>query len=142
MARLSHLAEPVLKGESDANPPLVIKRSQAQRRLKPDEVDELVTKYESGMSVKQLAEEFKINRGTVMDHLRRRGVETRRNVRKMDEEQVARLIQLYQSGLSLVDLGSSFEVNAETVRRELIRAGVSRRRSGKRSLATDDSESS
>ena len=120
MTRLSHLAEPVLNGEYDASPPLVIKRFQTQRRLKPGEVGELVAKYESGMRVRQLAVEFKINRGTVMDHLRRRGVRTRRNLRKLSDEQVRRLIKLYGSGLSLVELGSAFDVNAETIRRMLI----------------------
>ena len=129
--RLSHLAEPVLRGESEPSPPLVVKRFQAQRRLKPDEVDELATKYESGMSVRQLAKEFKINRGTVMEHLRRRGVQTRRNVRKLNEEQASHVIELYESGLSLVELGSRFEVNAETIRRLLIGHCVPRRSQGR-----------
>ncbi len=131
MASLSHLAEPVLKGVSDVSPPPVIKRTQAQRRLKPYEVDELVAKYEYGMSARQLAEETKIHRTTVMDHLRRRGVMIRRNIRKLNEEQVARLVELYESGSSLVELGYELGVNAETDRRMLIQRGVPRRSQGR-----------
>ncbi len=57
--------------------------------------------YASGLSVNELANQVKIHRTTVMTHLRRRGVRTRANVRKLDDAKAKRAAALYETGLSL-----------------------------------------
>lgn len=86
------------------------------------------------MGVQQLAKEIKIHRTTVMAHLRRRGVQARRNVRKLDDAQVKTAAERYeQDGLSLDDLAEVFGVTSETIRRQFIKAEVERRAPGRRS---------
>ena len=48
---------------------------QRQRRLQPDEIDQLVAAYQAGASTYGLADQFGITRHTVAAHLNRRGVE-------------------------------------------------------------------
>ena len=50
---------------------------QEQRRLKPDEADQLVREYVAGASMRRLAERWKISKHTVSAHLRRAGVPRR-----------------------------------------------------------------
>jgi hypothetical protein len=104
---------------------------QVQRRLKPTDVDALVTMYESGSSVPVVAEAFGLNRETVMLHLERRGVRRRANLRKLTDEDVRIAAGLYGEGASMLSLVSRFSVDATTLRRELDRAGVELRRPGR-----------
>jgi predicted DNA-binding protein YlxM (UPF0122 family) len=76
------------------------------------------------VSVKRLAELYEIHRTTVLDHLKRAGVPTRPNRRKLTDEQVKEAARLYQGGLSLKAVGQRFGVDAQTVRKKLKKAGV------------------
>jgi hypothetical protein len=51
----------------------------AVRKLRAEQVQELVEAYEAGATVYQLAERFKIHRVTVSAHLHRQGVRMRWN---------------------------------------------------------------
>jgi hypothetical protein len=48
-----------------------------QHRLEPDQAAELVTAYQQGITVRELAARYLINRTTVLGHLRRQGVPKR-----------------------------------------------------------------
>lgn len=47
------------------------------RRLKSEEVDEMVRAYEAGSTPNEMAARFQVHRTTVMANLRRRGVTIR-----------------------------------------------------------------
>lgn len=94
-------------------------------RLEPDEVEDLVARYEAGESMKELAERFGISRWTVADHLKRNGTSTRHQV--MTDERITRCIELYAAGLSLVAVGDEVGVDGATVRRALLAAGITPR---------------
>ena len=55
-----------------SNPP-----RQVQRRLKPDQIRELVEGYVAGELIDDLAERFLVHRVTVMAHVKRAGVKMR-----------------------------------------------------------------
>ena len=97
---------------------------QTQVRLSDDEIDAMVGDYESGQPVRQLVRTYAIHRTTVLDHLERRGVVRRQNVRKMTDDSVLRAAHMYANGVSLVNVGEAFDVNAATIRREFVAAGV------------------
>jgi hypothetical protein len=97
-------------------------RSQRQKWLEPDEVDELVRAYESGANVYELAKRFACHRTTVSGHLKSRGVAMR--LTPMTEDDVDRAVELYGSGLSLVKVGEALGRDGETVRQRLIARGV------------------
>ena len=95
-----------------------------QRRLTDADVDELVTGYQAGRSLPDLAEDFGVHRRTVAAHLEQRGVQRRVNRRKMTEDDIREAACRYLAGDSLATVGDALGVHAATVRRELVRAGV------------------
>jgi hypothetical protein len=95
---------------------------QSQTRLAPDEVTELVAGYRSGRTIYELANQFKIARQTVSEHLHRHGVTMRRQ--GLTDDQVAEAIRLRKQGLTLKTISDHFEVCIDTVRDRLRRRGV------------------
>jgi len=92
------------------------------RRLRPEQVEELVMAYRAGSTVYQLAEQFRINRGTVAKLLEREGVP--RRGRPLSPAQVEQASQLYATGLSLVSVGKRLGCDGSTIHLALRKAGV------------------
>jgi hypothetical protein len=92
------------------------------RRLRPEQVDELVIGYKAGSTVYQLAEQFRINRGTVAKLLESKGLPPRG--RPISPAQIEQATELYASGLSLVSLGTRLGYHGSTVHLALRKAGV------------------
>ena len=94
-----------------------------QRRLAVDEVAELVAAYRRGLPVEELATSFRVNRTTVLGHVRRHGV-PKRDRRALRPNDVDRAAKLYAEGRSADWVAEELKVAASTVRRALIEAGV------------------
>ncbi|MFQ6143298.1 hypothetical protein ACLMNJ_09470 [Streptomyces seoulensis] len=95
------------------------------RRLKDHEVEELVTAYEAGSTLRQLAERFKIERRTVSKILKRQGVATR--WRRLTEADIDKAEHLYAQGWSSARIADLLKVDPETVRLRLRKRGVQMR---------------
>ena len=95
---------------------------QVQRRLRPDEVTELVASYEAGEIVKELALRHNLHRETVSNILTRHGVA--RRPKGIPPEMIGQLIADYQSGQSLATLGEKLSVDGATVALTLRKAGI------------------
>ncbi len=93
-----------------------------QRRLKADQAAELVAKYQAGADMRELVEQWGIHRTTVAGHLRRAGVELRRQ--GLSDEQLSEAMRLYGEGWSLQRLAERYCCDAETVRTYLKQTGV------------------
>jgi DNA-binding CsgD family transcriptional regulator len=102
------------------------------RRLRPAQVEELVIGYKTGLTVYQLAEQFRINRGTVSKLLEREGVP--RRGRPLSHAQVDQATELYATGLSLVSVGKRLGCDGSTVHLALRKAGVRMRDTHGRAL--------
>lgn len=113
LRRRPHRAEPVTP-------------RQTQRRLTPEQVARLVAEYEGGKDMKALAARWGMHRATVAAHLRRAGVELRRQ--GVPAELLDEVIRLYSEGWSCQRLAERFGCDDETVRQALKRAGVQLRR--------------
>lgn len=100
-----------------------------QRRLRPDAVAELVAAYRQGIPVEELAVSFRINRTTVLGHVRRHGV-PKRDRRALRGDDVDRAVKLYAEGRSAEWVAEELRVASSTVRRELKDAGVTLRPKG------------
>lgn len=98
------------------------KYGQKQKWLQPDEVDELVRGYKSGLTVYELAKRFGCHRTTVSEQLKSHGVKMR--LTPMTDEEVDRAIELYRSGLSFAKVGKMLGRDGETIRQRLIARGV------------------
>jgi predicted DNA-binding protein YlxM (UPF0122 family) len=92
--------------------------------LGDDEIANLLVRYTDGTSVRSLADEYRIHRTTVMDHLERSGVPRRRCVRSLTDEQVAEASLYYAQGESLAVVASRYVVSARTIAREFEQAGI------------------
>jgi transposase len=109
-------------GKPEQTPP---RRSlQVHHRLETQQTLEVIAAYVAGASIRELAAQFKINRATVLDHLRRHEVPRRPQLRKLSDKQIAEAAELYRDGWSLLRLGKHYGVDDETVRRALRRVGV------------------
>jgi DNA-directed RNA polymerase specialized sigma24 family protein len=100
-------------------------RSRARRtarRLSDRDVAELVTRYQEGATVYELAKRFSIHRTTVSGHLHRRGVRLRGL--SPDRRQVVVATRLYEHGWSVARIGSHVGVDGSTVWRALRVRGV------------------
>ncbi len=107
--------------------PVVHRRAkQVHHRLRPSEIEQLITDYQSGVLVRQLAVRYGINRDTVIEHVRRNGGVRHRYPALLPKE-IVEAAQFYRSGQSLATVGKHFGINASTVRSALLRAGVQMR---------------
>jgi lambda repressor-like predicted transcriptional regulator len=94
------------------------------------EITELIKEYERRVPIKDLAHRFGIHRLTVGAHIRRHGVELRRE--GLTREDIPVAASLYGQGWSLTKLGVKFGVDSTTVWRALRAAGVAMRPSSHR----------
>lgn len=101
-----------------------------QRRLEADDIAALVAGYRSGVPVDELAASFRINRTTVLGHVRRHGV-PKRDRRGLLGDNLDRAIELYIAGRSADWVAEELEVAPSTVRRALKDAGVAMRPQGR-----------
>jgi hypothetical protein len=125
IGQLSHLVEML-----ENSPTCAWTRShnvrQRQNRLTASEVDDLVADYESGLSVRQTAYKHQVHRTTVMNWLKKRSVQTRRNERKMTDAQVAAAGHRYILGDSVASLARELRVDPTTLRKEFANANIKR----------------
>jgi transposase-like protein len=95
---------------------------QIQRRLQPEEVEELVAAYVAGATVLALAGKHSIHRTTVLALLEHHQVFRRGRV--LTPDHIHRAVSSYASGRSCASIGKQLHVNPETVRQVLLKAGV------------------
>ncbi|MDA8075027.1 MAG: hypothetical protein M0Z40_07315 [Actinomycetota bacterium] len=101
-------------------------------------VTELAAAYCQGVPVEELAASFRINRTTVLGHVRRHGV-PKRDHRALRQDDVDKAVKLYAEGRSAEWVAEEMEVAASTVRRALKDAGVVLRPSGRQRRRHDGS---
>ncbi len=102
-----------------------IRERQLQRRLTAEQVDQLLSEYRAGASMKDLADQWRLHRSTVAAHLGRAGVALRR--RGVPDARLGEAVRLYGEGWSCQRLAERYGCDDETVRQALKRAGVSLR---------------
>jgi hypothetical protein len=102
---------------------------QVQRRLPPEEIEDLVAAYLAGATALALAGKHSIHRTTVLALLERH--EVARRGRVLTPAHIERTVSSYASGRSCASIGKELRVNPETVRQALLKAGVAMRRPGR-----------
>ena len=98
------------------------RKRKTQPRLSDKKVGQIVTAYETGKTVYELAAEYGCHRVTISAVLKRRGVALR--LQPATKVEIERMIALYQSGLSLAAVGNNLGINASTVLKYLRANGV------------------
>jgi transposase-like protein len=102
--------------------PAVAKLRQTQRRLTPEQAQQLVAEYRGGDDMKALADRWGLHRTTVAGHLRVAGVKLRRQ--GIPQERLDEAVRLYGEGWSCQRLAERYDCDDETVRQALKQAGV------------------
>jgi AraC-like DNA-binding protein len=95
----------------------VVKHRRHYDRLAEEIVDPIVSEYQAGSSVYELAGQFGCHRQTVSRHLKSRGVQMRGTA--LGKKQLEEAERLHASGLSLTKVAEHIGVDATTVRRQL-----------------------
>jgi DNA invertase Pin-like site-specific DNA recombinase len=93
--------------------------------MNPTELDDLVEAYKAGTSIRDLADEFEIDRSTILKYFQ--GMDIPRRYPALDPEQCEEVCRLYEGGLNSTEIGEMFEVSADTVLRTLRRNGLTPR---------------
>lgn len=88
-------------------------------------LDEAERRYNTGETLRQIADDLGVSRQRLAEHLRGRGVAIRGQ--GPSPEQVLEMALRYEQGESLATVGARVGFNAGTVRTHLLRAGVSLR---------------
>lgn len=96
-----------------------------QRWLATATIDYFVQDYVGELSINALSRRFGIHRTTVINHLESRGVQRRRNHRKLSVARVTLAAGHDATGLSLVSGATEFAVNRATLTRAFRAAGFS-----------------
>jgi transposase-like protein len=100
-----------------------------QRRLDAEHVGQLVDAYQSGTTINDLAALYRINRATVLEHLKRQGI--RRRHSRLRQADIDKAVRLYVAGQSVEVVAHELRVGTTTVRRALVKSGVVLRRRGR-----------
>ena len=100
--------------------------------LSQDEIAQAVRLYESGMSIKAVAEQLGRAHGSIHKHLVQSGANMHPRTRrlKLTPEQIDQAVRDYDAGQSLVQISSGLPVGPEAVRRALQARGVVMRPAG------------
>jgi len=100
---------------------IVNKLVQKQKILNSEEISEMVSAYESGLTINQLAKQFCCHRTTISQHLKTQDVKIRN---RLSEDLVEKAIELYESGLSCAKIGKMIRVADTTILYRLHKRGV------------------
>jgi transposase-like protein len=121
---VNHLAaaQPALvAGATDHQRHQPVRHRQAQRRLTPEQTQQLVAGYQDGADVQELATRWGIHRTTVATQLRQAGVELRGG--GVPADCLDEAIELYRDGWSCQRLAERYGCNATTVWKVMRQAG-------------------
>jgi hypothetical protein len=121
VGRYSKLPEPRAFGDFTpaARPPRPVPRiHNAEKRLGPDLVDQLIADYRAGEPSTALMSKYQLGKGTVLGILENHGA-SRRN-QPLTPEQCDEAIELYLAGWSMAKVGRHFS-RAHTVIRDLLK---------------------
>lgn len=104
-------------------------RKRVFRRLTPDQIDQLIASYKTGIPAAQIAANLGVDQSTVHKYVGRRGLHDRG--RRFGDLDIAVIVQLYEGGKSTVAIGEQFDAWPATVAYQLKKVGLrSRKRRG------------
>lgn len=93
-------------------------------RLSNQNIQEIISLYQSGMSPKDIGEKFGIYNNSVTRILRKKGIERNQAAEKVNEENVKYIIEQYKNGKSTIELSKELNIADSTVSRILNRNKV------------------
>lgn len=94
---------------------------QRQRRLRPEQIDQLVIDYQNGLSVAATAREYRVDVKTARAHLLRRGIAIRQSTVTIPSSKLAELRALKTSGMNNVQIAKHFGCSRQAVQQALRR---------------------
>lgn len=93
-----------------------------RRKLPPEVIDEIVSRYLSGEFTTDLSCEYGISKSGLLKLLRAEGVSIRK--RSITSEDTDRVVQLYEGGMSITEIVEQIGYSYSTVRKSLHHSGV------------------
>lgn len=106
--------------DSSYDPNSIVKDiSQQQKHLNPEEIEQIVQRYQNGESTYKLAKEFNCRRSIIANNLRKQGIEV--SIEKINLEEA---IKLYELGWTTKQLAERYHMSDNAVSRRLKKAGI------------------
>jgi predicted transcriptional regulator len=101
-------------------------KQQQQKRLTKDEIKQIISGYQNGATVYELAAQLGRHRNTISKVLKRNGI---RPTIELDID-IQTITTLYNNGCKIADIAQRFNVSDEAIRRRLLENGVKMRTRG------------
>lgn len=121
VAKLAHLSRQ-MPAESPANEMQPPRPRNLRRRLTPQAIEEIVTRYTAGEKTPVLSQAFDISESGLRDLLRAEGIVLRGHA--ITEEDAEQAVQLYGSGLTMTAVAAQLGYAHGTIRTALLKRGV------------------
>jgi len=97
----------------------VRKITAKERNMMNAPMEQIISDYQSGMSLKKLGEKYGVSNNTIRKRLIEAGVQQERRGRKKIDTPMAQIWFDYESGMSPKDLGEKYGINHQTIRNRL-----------------------
>lgn len=97
--------------------------TQTRREFSEEELQEMVTLYQSGKTTRELGEMFKVCRTTIANLLRKQGIEVTRS-KVQARLDVDKVVSMYKDGCTSGKIAKEFGVNPQTILNCLRNHGV------------------
>lgn len=94
------------------------------KKLSKDQIQEIITSYQEGMSPKEIGEKLGIYNNSVTRILKKNGIERNQAAPKITPEQTQFIIEQYQLGVNSEELGRQLNIDSCTVLRILKRNNI------------------
>ncbi len=110
-----------------------------RRRLAPQFIEELVTRYTTGETIRALSREYGVSRSGLCQLLRAEGVPLREHGITLEDAETA--VRLYESGLTIREVVEQVGYSYGTIQRMLNEQGVALRAGGRGTRAAMEDRS-
>ena len=108
------------------------------RELTPKDHRRMAKMYNDGMTQQDIIKEFQCSKKTVINILRKQGVELRPTGCRFTPKQCRAIATLYKKGVSQDIIAKQFGTDEKTIARTLRRSGIAIRSDGKRHFTSED----
>jgi len=94
-----------------------------RKKLKQDQINEIIKLYQNGVKPKEIAKQFEIYNGSVVRIIRKNNI-ARTNLIKLTDEQINIIVKKYVAGISSEIIANEMGIDGTTVCRVLKRNGI------------------
>jgi len=98
------------------------KITHSNKSMTETEITGIITGHKNGLSISDLAHKFNCHRNTVINHLRKHGIEVTNS--KISPEHSVEILQLYKNRLNVSEIAERLNISSSAILNHLHKQGV------------------